>query len=130
MAKKKSSKQNNSIKSVFTNIAARGLNRVAEPLFDKAAKEIEKKLGTDGLSPRDQMALNRDKLKMERQEMENRMYAYKLEEKEIVIQEKQRKLEEIKAEQTGLALPEAEMVIDGALTIPQDRGGIIFPDEP
>ena len=49
---------------------------------------------------------------------------------DVRASEKRRLLEEIKAEKAELALPETDMVIDGALTIPQDRGGIVFPDEP
>ena len=129
MTRKKLS-QNNSIDSLFANIAVKAINTVASHGLTRLSQEAAKICGVDGHSPREQMALNRARLQMEKQEMENRMYAFKLEEKEMSIEEKRRILDEAKAEKAELDLPEAEMVIDGALTIPQDKGGIVFPDEP
>ena len=97
-------------------------------------------LGVGGISIADQIDLNRSQLLLEKQqadtakakaisEMEIRMFALKLEDKEIAVQEKRRKIESAEEEKASLDLPEAETVIDGALAIPQDTGGIVLPDE-
>jgi len=141
MAKKKSSKINNSIEGLIGNIAARAINTVADQGLNKLSREAGKFFGVSGASIRDQIALDRSKLQLEKQQaetvrikavsaMEIEMFRIKLEDKEITIQEKRRMLEEAENEKAQLDLPEAGIVIDGALTIPQDRGGIVFPDEP
>ena len=129
MTRKKLS-QNNSIDSLFANIAVKAINTVASHGLTRLSQEAAKICGVGGPSHSEQMALNRARLQMEKQEMGNKMYAFKLEEKEMAIEEKWRILGEAKAEKAELDLPEAETVIDGALTIPQDKGGIVFPDEP
>ncbi|MFC2020817.1 ATP-binding protein [Chloroflexota bacterium] len=119
-----------SFEKSIIDIAIRAINGVTNPGIKRLSQEAAKKFGVNGLSSRDQIALDRAKMQLEKQQMENRMYRYKLEEKELAIEDKRRVLEEAKAEKAELAIPQVEVVIDGALTIPQDRGGIIFPDEP
>ncbi|MFC1981009.1 ATP-binding protein [Chloroflexota bacterium] len=141
MAKKKPSKQNNSIESLIDNLAARAINTVAEHGLNRLSQEAGKYFGVGGAPIQDQIAQDRSKLQLEKQQaettkikavsaMEIEMFRIKLEEKEIAIQEKRRLLEIAQEERVQLTLPEPEMVVDGALTIPQDKGGIIFPDEP
>lgn len=122
------------------NIITAGLNIVAGHGLNRFSREVAKVLGVSGNSVQDQISLNRSRLLLEKQEadtakvkalseMEVSMFALKLEEKVIAIQEKRRLLESAEAEKAQMVLPEAEMVVDGALAIPQDGGGIVFPDE-
>lgn len=104
MAKKKPSKQNNSIESLIGNIAARAINTVAEQSLNRLSQEAGKFFGVGGASIQDQIALDRFKLQLEKQQaetakikavsaMEIEMFRIKLEEKEIAIQEKRHLLE-------------------------------------
>jgi energy-coupling factor transporter ATP-binding protein EcfA2 len=121
------------------NIVAAGLNIDAYHGLNRFSREVARVLGVSGDSTQDQINLNRSKLALEKQqavtakvkvlsEMEVQMYNLKLQEKELAIQEKKRLLDSAEAERAQLALPEAEMVVDGALAIPQERGGIVLPD--
>ncbi|MFC1983153.1 hypothetical protein ACFLV5_05175 [Chloroflexota bacterium] len=116
-------------------------NQFATLGIKKISKDIARVMGLDGTSITDEMQLQRLRLSVARQEGDNtrvsligerhlKLLDLKLQEKEIAIQEKRRLLETAQEEKTRLALPEAQMVVDGALTIPQDKGGIVFPDEP
>ena len=147
MAKKKPSKSNkpnfrtpSGTKDPFGNFISEGLNIAAGHALNRFSGEVARMFGVGGVSVHDQIALNRSKLLLEKQqaetakikavsEMEIQMYAYKLQEKEIAIQEKKRLLESAEAERAQLILPKAELVVDGALAIPQDSGGIVVPDE-
>lgn len=121
-------------------IASAG-NAIAGPALSRLSNEAAKLLGVGGASLEEQISLNLSRLQLQRQEsetaktkalseMEIQMYRYRLEEKEIAIAERRRRLENATVEKAQLNLPEAQMVVDGALTIPQDRGGIVFPEEP
>jgi energy-coupling factor transporter ATP-binding protein EcfA2 len=135
-------KSDSPLDNLIGNIAARAINAVAAHGINRLSQEASRFFGVNGTpSVNEQIALNRSRLQLEQQEaetakvkavseMEIQMYAYRLEEKQIAIQEKRRQLEAAQEEIAQLALPEAQMVVDGALTIPQDRGGIISPDEP
>ncbi len=122
------------------NIVAAGMNIAAYHGLNRFSREVAKALGVSGDSVKDQINLNHSRLALEKQqaetakvkvlsEMEIRMFDLKLQEKEIAIQEKKRILEGAEIEKAQLALPEAEMVVDGALAVPQERGGIVLPDE-
>lgn len=126
--------------SPIDSIIAAGLDIAVNHGLNRFSHEMAKLVGVSGTSIHDQIALNRSKLSLEKQEaetvkvkalseMEVKMYSLKLEEKEISIQEKKQLLESAESERSQLALPEAEMVVEGALTIPQDRGGIVVPDD-
>ena len=128
MAKRKRSR-GSSFNDFFTDLTKEAIETATEPAIKRLGIEMAKKFGVSGLSAREQIALTREQNELKRQEMENQMYAMKLEEKELVLQEKRRHLGELKAEKEDLTLPNVDQVIDGALTIPQDRGGIVYPDE-
>jgi len=123
------------------NILSEVGNQIVSLGMKKLSKEAARLLGLDGMSVADDIQLQRLRLSVAKQEGENtrasligerqlKLLDIKLQEKEIAIQEKKRLLETAQEEKARLALPEAEMVVDGALTIPQDKGGIVFPDEP
>ena len=122
------------------DIFAAGMNIAAYHGLNRFSREVARVLGVSGSSVQDQINLNRSKLALEKQqavtakvkvmsELEVQMYDLKLQEKQMAIEEKKRLLETAVAEKAQLALPEAEMVVDGALAIPQESGGIVLPDE-
>ncbi|MFC1952593.1 ATP-binding protein [Chloroflexota bacterium] len=125
MAKKKPY----SFRDIFIDIAADAMKGITNPGIQRLSQEASKKFGVNGLSPKQLMADKQEQLRLKKLEMENQMYAHKLSEKEIEIEEKRRLLEKVEAEKVVLELPKPEMVIEGALTIPLDHGGIEFPDE-
>ena len=145
MGKKKAKSQFNDFftpsQDPIDAIVGTGLNIAVNHGLNRFSYEMARIFGVGGVSVQDQIALNRSKMLLEKQqaetakvkvvsEMEIKMYAYRLQEKEIAIQEKKCLLEKAEAERTQLVLPEADMVVDGALAIPQDGGGIVVPDGP
>lgn len=142
MARKNYSNYNFPLDTILENILARAINTVANHGIARLSQEASKYFGgSPALSASDQIALNRSRLKLEQQEAETaktktmsamqiQMYEYKLEEKQIAIEEKKQRVVTAQEAKAELNLPESHMIVDGALTIPQDKGGIDFPDEP
>jgi len=122
------------------NIFAEGANIIISHGLKRLSREAAKRWGVDGASVQEQIALNRSRLLLEKQEadtakvkafseMQVKMFGLKIEEKEMAMQEKKCLLENAEAEKAQLALPLHTTVVDGALEIPINAGGISSPDE-
>ncbi|MFC2038749.1 hypothetical protein ACFLUG_03150 [Chloroflexota bacterium] len=143
MAKKKKSKLLSYIEDAVGSSASDVIKAVAKPVVKRIGQEAAKKLGADSLSSRDQIALNREKLKMEKEQIElakARAQQLKAEEQlkltEIKVAERELQLEktrqqsgQISIEKTELDLHVKTEVISGTLNMVADSGGFSVPDE-
>jgi energy-coupling factor transporter ATP-binding protein EcfA2 len=122
------------------NIVAAGMNIVVGHGLTRLSREAARLMGLSSSSIEDEIALNRSRLQLERQEadtarvkalseMQVRMLDLKIEEKEAAIQEKKRRLEASIEERSRLAIPMHTTVVEGALEIPINPGGISSPGD-
>jgi hypothetical protein len=117
------------------NFVAGGLNIIVNAALKRFSYEAGKFFGVSGLSPEQQIALNRSRVALVRQELELtkaealgkmqiRLLEIRIAEKEAAMERSRQAIEEAEYEKERLQLPAKDTVIIGALEVVPDAGGL------